>query len=523
MSSTAVLIVGAGPTGLALATWLTKLDVPVRIIDKESTLATTTRALAVQPRTLELYSQIGLGETIAARSAHLTGPNIWVGGSQRGKLRFSDIAVGLTAYPFVASFPQNEHEQLLIDHLGSLGVAVERGTSLQSFAEDADAGCVRAVLQKPGGETEACEARYVAGCDGAHSAVRHTLGMGFPGDTYEQEFYVADIEATGPTMNGELQLCVDSHEFLGVFPLARKGSARLIGIVTPSNSSSSSSSSSSPASTTRSSTFDQVRGRAVDEMKLENIKVNWFTTYRSHHRVADHFRKGRAFLLGDAAHIHSPAGGQGMNTGIGDAINLAWKIAAVLNGQAKDSLLDTYEEERIRFARKLVATTDQVFTFMTKRGLIAGLIRSVFFSYIMPVLFSFRAVRRRAFRGLSQFVLSYTGTTLAGANAASGGVQAGERLPWVEINGDNNHASLAHIEWQLHVYGTASEQMVVWCKAHGLRLTVFGWTAQYGAAGLLEDAAYLFRPDTYIALVDPKADIHNIEQYFSKRQISLPK
>ncbi|OAR01321.1 hypothetical protein LLEC1_07583 [Akanthomyces lecanii] len=500
MSTTDVLIVGAGPTGLALAIWLTKLGVPVRIIDKATTLATTTRALAVQARTLELYSQIGLGETIAARSAQLTGPNLWVGGSHRARLRFSDVAVGSTPYPFVAVFPQNEHERLLIDHLESLGVTVERGTGLESFVEDTETGSVEAVLQKPDGSTESCDARYIAGCDGAHSVVRRAIDVGFPGDTYEQLFY--------------LHLCVDTHDFLGVFPLAQEGCARLIGVVSPASHP-------SPASTPRDLTFDDVRGRAVDEMQLGGVKVNWFTTYRAHHRVADAFRKGRAFLLGDAAHIHSPAGGQGMNTGIGDAINLAWKIAAVVDGQAEDSLLDTYEEERIRFARKLVTSTDQAFTFMTRRGWFAGFIRSMVVSYIVPVLFRFRAVRRRAFHGLSQFIIDYTDTTLAGESAASGTVKAGQRLPWVQIDGQNNHGSLVHIEWQLHVYGAASENLTAWCKANDLRLTVLEWAAEYGSAGLVKNAAYLLRPDTYIALIDAKADPTDIGQYFLDRQISL--
>ncbi|KAJ6781598.1 hypothetical protein PWT90_06138 [Aphanocladium album] len=514
MSTTDVLIVGAGPTGLVLAIWLTKQGIPVRIIDKATTLATTTRALAVQARTLELYSQIGLGETIASRSAQLTGPNLWVGGSHRASLRFSDVAVGLTPYPFVSIFPQNEHEALLIDHLSSLGVGVERGTGLESFEEDTEAGSVKAVLQKVDGTTETCQAKYIAGCDGAHSAVRHNIGIGFPGGTYDQTFYVADIEATGRAMDGELHLCLDTSDFLGVFPLAKKGCARFIGIVRPSDNA-------SPTATPCDLTFDDVRGRAVEEMKLENIRVNWFATYRSHHRVADHFRKGRAFLLGDAAHIHSPAGGQGMNTGIGDAINLAWKIAAVLNNRAHENLLDTYEEERIRFARKLVATTDKTFAFMTKRGWLAGFTRSLVVSYIMPILFRFKAIRRRAFHGLSQFILDYTGTSLSGTDNASGTARAGERLPWVQINGKDNHESLAHIEWQMHVYGTASEQLASWCKANGLRLTVIEWAPEYASAGITKDAAYLLRPDTYMALIDAKADPKNIENYFCQHQIHI--
>lgn len=513
MSKTGVLIVGAGPTGLVLALWLTKQGIPVRIIDKATKLATSTRALAVQARVLELYSQIGLGEAVASRCVKVTGPNIWINGTRRAQLPFADAAVGLTAYPFVGIFPQNDHEKLLLERLEQFGVSVELGTGLDTFSEDADTGSVHTVLKKADGSMEKCEARYIAGCDGAHSAVRHGLGVGFPGGTYEQTFYVADIEATGPAVDRQLHLCLDTSDFLGVFPLPGEGRARLIGVVSPEAG--------AKQSEQRQLTFEDVRGRAVDEMKLANIKVNWFATYHSHHRVADCFRQGRAFLLGDAAHIHSPAGGQGMNTGIGDAINLSWKIASVLNNKAQDSLLDTYEEERIRFARALVKTTDRTFSFMTKKGYLANFVRSMFVRFVAPVVFSFRALRRKAFRTLSQMILNYTGTALADDGAKSGSVLAGERLPWVEVNGENNYGSLAEIEWQLHVYGKPCEQLAAWSKDHDIRLSVFAWAAEHGAAGLAKDAVYLLRPDTYVALVDAKADPTIIERYFSQRQITI--
>ncbi|OAA74230.1 PheA/TfdB family FAD-binding monooxygenase [Cordyceps fumosorosea ARSEF 2679] len=484
MSTTDVLIVGAGPTGLALAIWLTKLSIRVRILDAAPLPATTTRALAVQARTLELYSQISpsLGALVASRSARLTGPNIWVNGERRARVRFTDVATGTTAFPFIAVFPQDEHERLLTAELRALGVDVERGVSLRTFTEAE--GCVRATLERAGGEEERCQPRYVAGCDGAHSAVRRTMGVGFPGDTYEQTFYVADVEASGPAMDGELHLRVDTHDFLGVFPLAQPG-------------------------------------RAVAEMKLRDVQVRWFATYRTHHRVAERFRRGRAFLLGDAAHIHSPAGGQGLNTGVGDAVNLAWKLAAVVRGEAPDGLLETYEEERGRFARELVRTTDRAFTFMTSRGWLAGVLRTVMVRWVVPLLFRFKAVRRRAFHGLSQFVINYSGTALAGRSWSAGSVRAGERLPWVRIGEESNYESLAHIEWQLHVYGKAGERLAAWCKEKSLRLTVMEWAPEHGEAGLVRDALYLLRPDTYVALIDDKADTKTIEQYFAERQISL--
>ena len=165
--------------------------------------------------------------------------------------------------------------------------------------------------------------------------------------------------------NGEIHVDLGRADFLVVFPLKGTGRVRLVGTVIER-----------PADEHGELTFDDVRERVIEHLKLTIDRVNWFSTYRVHHRVAANFREGRAFLLGDAAHIHSPVGGQGMNTGIGDAVNLAWKLAAVLNGGAADSLLDTYEPERIGFARRLVATTDRVFTLVTDQGPIAWRVRT---------------------------------------------------------------------------------------------------------------------------------------------------
>ena len=234
-----------------------------------------------------------------------------------------------------------------------MGVEVERGTELLDF-EDASEH-VRARLKNPDGAEETCIASYIAGCDGAHSTVRKTLGIDFPGGEYAHLFYVADVEASGATMNGEIHVGLDTTDFLAVFPLKDEGRARLVGTVLEE-----------AEHQHENLSWDDVSKRVIEWMHIDVERVNWFSTYRVHHRVADHFRKGRAFLLGDAAHIHSPVGGQGMNTGIGDAVNLAWKLAAVVRKGANASLLDSYEPERIAFARRLVATTDQAFTGVTK-------------------------------------------------------------------------------------------------------------------------------------------------------------
>ena len=331
-----VLIIGAGPTGLVLALWLTKLGVNVRVLDKTAEPGTTSRALAVQARTLELYRQLNLADAVVERGHKVPAVNLWVKGEPAARLPFERIGSDLTPYPFLHIFPQDQHERLLIERLEALGVSVERRTELVSFTDGGERVIAR--LRGPEGQEETCEASYIAGCDGTRSIVRETIGTGFRGGTYRQLFYVADVEAAGPALDGELHVDLDEADFLAVFPLAGKGRARLIGTVRDERA--------DHANTLK---FEDVSDRAITNLKVNVQKVNWFSTYHVHHRVTEHFRKGRAFLLGDAAHIHSPAGGQGMNTGIGDAINLAWKLATVLAGHAPDKLLDSYEAERIGF------------------------------------------------------------------------------------------------------------------------------------------------------------------------------
>ena len=232
---------------------------------------------------------------------------------------------------------------------------------------------------------------YIAGCDGAHSTVREAVKIGFPGGIYNHLFYVADVQASGATMNGELHIALDRADFLAVFPLKGEGRARLVGTLRQE-----------AEDQQQDLSWNDVSRHVLKWISIDVERVNWFSTYRVHHRVAAHFRQGRAFLLGDAAHIHSPVGGQGMNTGIGDAVNLAWKLAAVVHGQAGASLLDSYEPERIAFARRLVATTDRAFTAVTSSGAMARLIRLHLVPLLLAPMYALKTARRVMFLTVSQ-------------------------------------------------------------------------------------------------------------------------
>jgi 2-polyprenyl-6-methoxyphenol hydroxylase-like FAD-dependent oxidoreductase len=509
MSDTQILITGAGPTGLVLALWLSRLGVRVRIVDKTAEPGTTSRALVVHARTLELYRQAGMAEAVVERALEFAAANLWARGRKAARVVFGPMGRGLSPFPYMLILPQDQHERLLVDHLADAGVQVERRTELLGFEDSG--GRVLARLRRPDGTEEACEAAYLAGCDGARSRVREVLGAGFPGGTYSHLFYVADVEASGPVMDGELHVALDESEFLAVFPMKGAGRARLIGTVRQE-----------AEGEQETLSWDDVGKVVIGRLGITVERVNWFSTYRVHHRVADRFRRGRAFLLGDAAHIHSPVGGQGMNTGIGDAVNLAWKLAAVLQGRAEPPLLDTYEPERIAFARRLVATTDRAFTVVTSPGRLARFVRVDGAPRLLPPLFALRSFRRLMFRTVSQIAVNYRGSSLSEGRAGS--VRGGDRLPWVAAGstsdtGNDNFRPLTSLDWQVHVYGAAAAGIAEACGRRGLALHTFPWQSAASRAGLERGAVYLVRPDGYVGLADPEATAARVERYLDTRCI----
>ena len=445
MADTQVLIIGAGPTGLVLALWLRRLGVRVRIVDKTAEPGTTSRALGVQARTLELYRQLGLAEPVIGQGLPFAAANLWVRGRRVARAAFGEMGKGVSPYPYMLIYPQDEHERFLIERLAAEGVEVERRTELLDFEERGTRMLAR--LKGPDGGEQFCEAEYLAGCDGARSQVRQTLSAGFPGGTYAHLFYVADAWCSGPLANGELHVALDEADFLAAFPMKGPGRTRLVGMAD------------APGGGREALTWEDVGKSALGKLGVGIERVNWFSTYHVHHRVSDRFRRGRAFLLGDSAHIHSPVGGQGMNTGIADAVNLAWKLAAVLWGRAPAALLDSYEPERIAFARRLVATTDRVFTAVTSPSRLARTIRIRIVPRLFPALTRSASFRRLMFRTISQTAIHYRSSPLSAGRA--GRVRGGDRLPWVSSSGEqsvgtpgssDNFEPLLSLDWQAHTY-----------------------------------------------------------------------
>ena len=490
---TEVLIVGAGPTGLVLALWLARLGIRIRIIDKTAEPGTSSRALGVQARTLEFYRQLGFVDKIVRAGLELNAANLWARGRKAAHIEFGGFGTIATPYQYALIYPQDEHERFLIKRLEELGVHVERQTELIDLEQFDD----RVVAHLQGSTTEAA---FVAGCDGARSTVREKLGISFGGGTYEHLFYVADVEAGGPQVDRQIHVSVDTSDFTAVFPLKDEGRVRLIGTIRPEAENESE----------KELGWDDVSKGLLQRLRIDVRRVNWFSTYHVHHRVASRFRESRIFLLGDAAHIHSPVGGQGMNTGIGDAINLAWKLAAVLRERAPIGLVDSYEPERIGFARRLVATTDRVFQFVTRSGRLAAVVRVHIAPRVIGAAFRLPSVRRFMFRTVSQTTINYRESALSEGRAGS--VHGGDRLPWIDSEPDN-FTSLQSLEWQVHVYGTATRKLAATCASRRLQLQVFPWSESAKRAGFARDASYLVRPDGHVALADPLQSPARLEQY----------
>ena len=403
-------------------------------------------------------------------------------------------------------YPQDLHERLLLRHLEQAGVQVQRPVELVAFEDRED--YVVARLRDPDGGLRECEARFLAGCDGAGSTVRQQLGAGFPGGTYDHVFYVADVQAAGVAADGEVHVSLETSDFVIMLPYTDTGRGRLVGTVHRISAD-------GHAVNPGPYTFDDVSHSALSSLGLRVDQVHWFSTYRVHHRVTSHYRSGQVFLAGDAAHVHSPAGGQGMNTGIGDAVNLAWKLAAVVRHEAPDSLLDSYEIERLAFARKLVDTTDRMFNFITAEGNFADFVRTRIAPLFATVAYGVDAVRELVFKIVSQITISYHDSPLSIGSAGS--IKAGDRLPWVESDGVDNHAPLEKIDWQVQVYGEAGDGLRAWCLLHGMPLREFAWSARHEAAGFTRNAHYLVRPDGHVALCDPGPGPDAVAHYFRDR------
>jgi 2-polyprenyl-6-methoxyphenol hydroxylase-like FAD-dependent oxidoreductase len=397
-----VLIVGAGPVGLTMAVELARFGVGVRIIDRSSHPTETSRALVIWSRTLELLDRAGCTHAFLAAGIRAHGASLRAGQTVLGRPRFDDIE---SEYNFALMIPQRDTERLLIEHLRSLGVEVERETELVSFSEAADR--VETVLSHADGRRETVSVPWLLGCDGAHSAVRHGLGIEFHGSTQGDDWLIADVRLEGKNAPPDDEISTFFHRDgpLISFPLPGRR-ARVIanrGKTDPARPRT------DPTLVDVQAMIDQRAGGGFDA-----TDPVWLTNFRINERKVSQYRFGHIFLAGDAAHIHSPAGGQGMNTGMQDAINLAWKLAMVVHGDARESLLDSYSPERNAVGDMVLRNASALTDMATLTNPAAQTARNL----VARFLLGFHAVRREMAATMSEVDIAYAKSPLCSGRHA---------------------------------------------------------------------------------------------------------
>lgn len=426
-----VLVVGAGPTGLMAANLLARSGVRVRIVERRPEATRESRAFAVQARSLELLQSMGLAGRFVERGVIARSVNIHVKGKFAGGLDFTRADAGDTPFPFILMIPQSETETLLAADLETLGVSIERGVDCTGFAMDADG--VRAELTHGDGRSETLRCAYIVGGDGSRSVVRSGAGIGWDGELLPQRFLLADCRVEWPLDHDNFRVFLNGP-LIGLF-LPLKGSECSRVMATDLSGSFGDEDGSAPAP------LDLAEMQAGLEKAL-NLPVKlsepiWVTRYRAHHRFVDRYREGRAFVAGDAAHIHSPAGGQGMNTGLQDAANLAWKLAAVLRG-VDPALLDSYSGERLPVGEAVVKRTGRLFAAAAGQAGFKAKLRDRLLPIILPFISKKKPFQTNAFKGASQRGIAYPahGSLVPADTVGGKGPKPGERAPDAPWPGD---------------------------------------------------------------------------------------
>jgi len=414
-----VLIVGAGPTGLTAALELSRLGIAVRLIEQAREPATTSRAIGVQARTLELLHQRGLAEEMVRLGNPACGASVYGGGKRLFRLDFTHVD---SPYNFLLFISQAETERLLREAALRQGVAIERGVALAGLAQDAlshDPSPVTATLRHADGRLEQMKTPWLISAEGAHSLTRATLDLHFEGKTLDQQYALGDLEIASDLIDSELHIFSSEHGFMGLFPMGG-GHFRLIA----SNPFSKPETGTAPSLDELQRIYDQ---RSPIPARFHDL--SWSSWFRINSRMVPRLKAGGLLLGGDAAHIHSPAGGQGMNTGIQDMINLSWKLALVIQGKAPATLLDTYEQDRLPVMRNVLSKTENLTGLI---GAESPLLRSVF-NHLAPYVGGNYLVQETGAAEISQLSLGYRHSPLSANHIHGGSLHAGDRVPDLRV------------------------------------------------------------------------------------------
>ena len=517
-----VLIVGAGPTGLMLACQLARFGISYRIIEKNSGPTTQSRALAIQARSLELFAQMGIAQKAVEQGKRAKAVNYVARGKLAQRISLEGHGEALTAFPYLLILDQSRTEQLLLDFLDQHDHAVEWQTELVSIMENSHD--VVATLKHTDGTHERVQAAWLVGADGAKSVVRRILNIPFGGKTYQYSLFVLDCKVDLPFKDDEGYIAFSDTSFAAFFPMT-EGRCRVISMLPEQ------------LSDKEQITFEDVAHGFAERMQMD-VKLSdpkWLSVYQSHHRYVSTFRHGRCFLAGDAAHIHSPVGAQGMNTGLQDAHNLAWKLAMVISSQAQPNVLETYTEERLPIAKSLVRTTDRVFNLTLNTNRLARF----WIMYVAPkalaLVLNEKHLARFAFTTISQIGIRYRTSSVSRDASLSAfprhAPQPGDRLPYVIFHEQGKTVNIqdkvktpafhlflfpgTQTDAKAYALQTAADTFDGAIEVETIRLTA-ETKPLYEAFGVQQGGCYLVRPDMYIAYRSAALNAEHLEHYLER-------
>jgi 2-polyprenyl-6-methoxyphenol hydroxylase-like FAD-dependent oxidoreductase len=471
-----ILVVGAGPTGLLMAAEAARFGMSCRIVDLLAVPLKYSRALAIQPRTLELFDHLGIVDRFLARGLKVRGVNPCTSQHRLAHFSFKKID---SDYPFVLSLEQNETEKILTEYLFSFGIEIEREVELVDLKQDRDR-IFASLRHLRTGKEEKMEASYAVGCDGAHSFVRKQIGFPFMGTAFPSIFSLADVRLDWNRPQDELFLFLNSQGILGVIPMPGKKRFRLVFQLPRCQKCTEEQILEAP-------TLEEIQKR-VEETIGKDATVSdplWMANFHIHSRLVESYRKGRVFLAGDAAHIHSPAGGQGMNSGLQDAFNLGWKLAS-----GQEDLIATYSLERHLWGQKLVRATRLGTRLATLRNPAAVCMRNWAIHTFAPHF------ERKILRAMGQISIHYSKSCIVKESGGlSGGPKAGTRAPNAPVGNSNLYALFRKTnDWHLLLFGNSSL-----FQKKGIRVHSIQDERAKAIYGVKDRGFYLIRPDQYIA------------------------
>ncbi len=526
-----VLVCGAGPTGLMAACQLSLHGIPFRIIDKSASATTQSRALVLHARTLEIFEQMGIADKALALGEICDGAT-WVF-SGKEVATVTVFGENLTKFPYILCLEQSKTEELLINFLSTQGYAVEREVELINYVADEQG--VTVSLRKADGSDETVLADYIIGADGAHSVVREKMGLHMDGATYLQTLFVIDCQVEANIRPREIYITISDSGLIGFFPMVQSHDKineghhryRVLGVLPA-------------AEKDKTLIFEEIEKNFSERvgMPAKIYDAAWISTYHAHHRHAKTFRQARCFIVGDAAHIHSPVGGQGMNTGLQDAYNLIWKLDLVLKGKARDVLLNTFNQERMAVAKKLVESTDKMFYMVAGESVLIKKLRLSVMPWVLRLFNVFahrsKSLSQAIFSTISQIGIKYSDSALS-RDASWGNFprQAplpGERCPFVyfEEKGEQkniqNYLQGTTFHWFIFSKNNfdkntcLSPEILSYEDILSIHYIPYSSDTKelYEAFGIVDSGYYLIRPDMYIACRSASLDIVHLGNYLAR-------